>query len=135
MTDEPESLGEISRNLRRVENSINRSLENISTNFVLASVWAVEKRSLDERIGTLGREIGGLRANQQTQEAEKELEHKELNNKITLLKEELHKRDDDVRKERAARWFAIGLASLGLIFGIISAVVAASLNAAINGGP
>ena len=135
MTTDPESLGELSRNLRRFEQSVQQSLDKISTNFVLNSVWVVEKKSLEDKIVGQGREIAQLRAAIQTRDTEKEHEHKELHGRIDQLREGNHQRDDTIRKEKAARWFAIGLAALGLVFGIISAVVAASLNTAINGGP
>ncbi len=142
--DDDVTLGEIARRFDRFESNIGGQLRDMAQNSISAAVWAVEKRALEERDQAQGRERADLRGKLTATEQAKKLEHDAIDQKIAAVRSEsaeavqglqtrLDARDEAVRKERAQRNLAIGLAVLAAILGIISTVTSASISSALSG--
>ena len=131
--DEDVTLGELGRRFDRFEKTIGEALRELGSTFVTAAVYQAEKKIAEELRAAMGREIGELKAAQKTAAAEKVLEHKELHLRIDNLKADLAAKDESLRKEKAQRYFAIGLAILGTILGVAATVTTTSFRIASGG--
>lgn len=131
--------------LRRLILGLRDDFREIPKSYLALQVWQVEKAALDERDRAKGREIGELRTKIEALKVAKETEHDAME---LLIHQETKAREAAVRdleaantrkaaevtKEKAQRFFAIGLAILSAVLGIIGTVVGASVLAALNGG-
>jgi hypothetical protein len=131
--------------LRRLILGLREDFREIPKAYLALAVWTVEKAAFDSAIKGLGREIGDLRAKYDQLKQAKESEHDAMElalhqevrareSAVPDLEAALERKKAEVAKERAQRLFAIGLAILSAVLGIIGTVVGASVLAALNGG-
>jgi hypothetical protein len=139
--DDDVTLGELGRLIR----GLDRKITDIPNNFLALQVWSVEKAAFERSINGLGREIGELRSEIRATKTEKSAEHDAFELALQQEKEARQaavrdleaantRKEAEVRKERAQRLVAVGLAVLSAVLGIIGTVVGASVLAALNGG-
>jgi hypothetical protein len=131
--------------LRRLILSLKEDLKEIPKSYLALAVWQVEKAGMDAAQKGIGREIADLRSEHRQMKAAKEAEHDAFELALQHEKEARQaavrdlesanaRKDAETRKEKAQRFFAIGLAVLSAVLGIIGTVVGASVLAALNGG-